>query len=100
MDPETNQKAAGGTWKMIDNGNGSVDLRIRLVIPPKKERVIEMIGNVERLSADLSGIPMASKAFGIPHLEAMAAKAKQSDNLEEVMHCTGEVSRRTVSRIF
>ena len=91
LDPETNQKAAGGTWKMIDDGNGNVNLRIRLVIPPKKERVIEMMGTVDRLGADLGSIPMASKAFGIPHLEALAAKSTKSDGTDEVMHCSGEV---------
>ena len=92
LDPETNQKAAGGTWKMIDNGNGSVKLRLRLVIPPKKERVIEMVGEVERFSTDMGGIPMTSKAFGVPHLEEMATRARKGENSEDMMHCSGEVS--------
>lgn len=89
LDPETKQKAAGGTWKFIED-NGDVKLRIRLVIPPKKERILEMVGIVNRISMN-SDIPMASKAFGIPHLEAMAKEANKS-NEEDMMHCGGDVS--------
>jgi hypothetical protein len=90
LDPETNQRAGGGTWRMMIDNDGDVKLRIRLVIPPKKERVIEMIGIIERLSVD-PGIPMASKAFGVPHLEAMAQEANTND-MVDMMHCSGEVS--------
>jgi hypothetical protein len=90
LDAETNQKAAGGTWKMLEEDNGDVKLRIRMVIPPKKDRILEMTGLVNRmnLSTDVT-IPMASKAFGIPHLEAMAKEANQG--LDDMMHCGGEV---------
>ena len=38
LDQQTNQKAAGGTWKMIKGSDdATTKLRIRLVIPPKKE---------------------------------------------------------------
>jgi hypothetical protein len=89
LDPETKQKAAGGTWKILEGDDGEVTLRIRLVIPPQKERVIEMIGRVNRVGMSSSGIPMASKAFGIPHLEAMA-KISSSDDADFIM-CSGEV---------
>eukprot|EP00339_Tiarina_fusa_P021692 CAMPEP_0117009290 /NCGR_PEP_ID=MMETSP0472-20121206/8485_1 /TAXON_ID=693140 ORGANISM="Tiarina fusus, Strain LIS" /NCGR_SAMPLE_ID=MMETSP0472 /ASSEMBLY_ACC=CAM_ASM_000603 /LENGTH=644 /DNA_ID=CAMNT_0004711541 /DNA_START=487 /DNA_END=2421 /DNA_ORIENTATION=- len=88
LDPATNQKAAGGTWRMIEDG-GDVKLRIRLVIPPKKERVIEMIGSIDRVSVG-TNIPMASKAFGVPHLEAMA-KASMNSDMADMMQCSGEV---------
>jgi hypothetical protein len=88
LDPETRQKAAGGTWKIIEEEDGEVQLRIRLVIPPKRERVIEMIGSVNRISLS-NQLPMASKAFGIPHLEALA-KMPSSD-LEDFMICGGDV---------
>ena len=88
LDPATRQKAAGGTWKLLESENGEVQLRVRLVIPPKKERVIEMIGVVNRVSMKAPA-PMASRAFGIPYLEEMA-KLSSSD-LEDIMLCGGEV---------
>ena len=92
LDQETRQKAAGGTWKMIVEEDGDVKLRIRLVIPPMKERILVMEGLVNRMNLG-SNMPMASKAFGIPHLEAMAKEANQST--EDLMHCGGEVSSMT-----
>jgi hypothetical protein len=93
LDAETRQKAAGGTWKMIVDEDGDVRLRIRLVIPPKKERILVMEGVVNRMNMS-TDIPMASKAFGIPHLEAMAKEA--NEGMLDLMHCGGEV--RTVTR--
>jgi hypothetical protein len=88
LDPETNQKAAGGTWKMLIDADGRVRLRIRLVIPPKKERILVMEGDVTRMDMTMN-VPMASKAFGIPELEA---KAKQSSEVMDAMvHCGGKV---------
>ena len=89
LDPETRQKAAGGTWKMIVEENGDVRLRIRCVIPPKKERILVMEGIVNRMSMN-SDFPMKSKAFGIPHLEAMAKEAYKG--MEDLMHSGGDVS--------
>jgi hypothetical protein len=94
LDPETKQKAAGGTWKFFEEENGDVRLRIRLVIPPKKERILVMEGIVNRMSINCD-IPMASKTFGIPYLEKMATEANKS-NMEDLMHCGGEVSLREV----
>lgn len=89
LDAETNQKAAGGTWKMVEDANGDVLLRIRLVIPPKKERVLEMVGIISRMNMN-SDYPMASKAFGIPYLED---KAKESNKgIEDLMYCGGDVT--------
>ena len=88
LDQETRQKAAGGTWKMIVEDNGDVRLRIRLVVPPKKERILVMEGLVDRFSGS-SDIPMAAKAFGIPHLEAMAKEANKG--MQDLMQCGGEV---------
>jgi hypothetical protein len=89
LDPSTRQKAAGGTWKILEGENDEIRLRIRLVIPPKKERVIEMIGIVNRISMK-SQVPMRSKAFGIPHLEEMAKLSSTSD-MDDLMVCGGEV---------
>lgn len=88
LDPETRQKAAGGTWKIIENNDGDVKLRVRLLIPPKKERVIEMIGFVDRIAVG-KDIPLASKNFGVPQLEALARD--QSDDMEELLQCDGDV---------
>ena len=89
LDQEKRQKAAGGTWKILKGDGGEVKLRIRLLIPPHKDRVLEMIGRVNRISAG-SELPVASRAFGVPHLEAMAKKAAGED-VEDFMMCGGEV---------
>lgn len=89
LDPETRQKAAGGTWKILEGKDGEVQLRVRLLIPPMKQRVIEMIGVVNRVSMS-SDVPTTSKAFGIPHLEEMA-KLSSGSNLDDFMMCTGKV---------
>ena len=88
LDTETKQKAAGGTWKYIEDEN-DIRLRIRLVIPPKKERILVMEGIVNRISMNLD-IPMTSKAFGIPKLEAMAKEGNKSKE-KDTMHCAGDV---------
>jgi hypothetical protein len=100
LDQETNQKAAGGTWTMLldddddDNNNYSnknARLRIRLVIPPKKERILILEGQVSRMDTS-SSMPMTSKAFGIPELEARAKLNMKG--LEDMIYCAGEVSVR------
>lgn len=89
LDLETKQKAAGGIWKMLVDDDGTVRLRIRLVIPPKKERIMVMEGVVDRIGSD-SHISMASKAFGIPHLEALAKRSEGDDSVQ-LMLSTGQV---------
>ena len=97
LDQELKQKAAGGTWSLVvddddDDGRGdkSVRLRIRLVIPPKRERILVMEGEVTRMDMTSDGAPMTtSKAFGIPELEE---KAKQVyKDMDDLMYCGGEV---------
>ena len=89
LDVETRQKAAGGTWKMLTDEDGTVRLRIRLVIPPKKERIMVMEGIVNRAGSQ-SNIPMASNTFGIPQLEELA-KNNEDDESLQLMLCSGEV---------
>ena len=90
LDQETNQKAAGGTWKMIDTTDeDATKLRIRLVIPPKKERILVMEGEVTRFMSSTERMPLSKSTFGIPELEAAAQKL--DDNLEDLMHCGGNV---------
>lgn len=88
FDQETMQKAAGGTWKILEGNDGEVKLRIRMLIPPKKNRVLEMIGNVNRMGIG-SDITMASRAFGVPFLEALAKKS--SGDTGDFMMCDGDV---------
>ena len=91
LDQQLKQKAAGGTWAMVVDGD-VVKLRIRLVIPPKRERILVMEGEVTRMdmtSDNAAPLTQTSKAFGIPELEE---KAKQNyKDLEDLMHCGGEV---------
>ena len=66
----------------------STSLRIRLVIPPKKDRILVMNGKLEKasLSADL---PLARSTFGIPALEELAAKS--TADMEDLLYCSGDV---------
>jgi len=86
LNPKTNQKAAGGTWKTIVQENGDVVLRIRLVVPPEKSRIVVMEGLVERGSP--LGIKTASRNFGIAQLEE---KEKEANKMkEDILTCSGE----------
>ncbi|CAJ1901897.1 unnamed protein product [Cylindrotheca closterium] len=90
LDQETRQKAAGGTWKFIeDKESGEVKLRIRLVIPPAKKRIMEMEGTIRRVSVN-NELPMTSRAFGVPDLEERIQEASKSD-IEDILQCDGEV---------
>lgn len=88
LDMESRQKAAGGTWKMVVDEDGNVRLRIRLILPPKKERIMVMEGEVNRMNVG-ADIPMASKAFGVPDLEAKYTNS--GEDMQDLMHCGGEV---------
>ena len=87
LNPDTKQKAAGGTWKMLPQENGDVLLRIRLIIPPEKKRILVMEGLVKR-GAQL-GMNMASRTFGIPLVEEKANAANKDEEVK--MMCSGEV---------
>jgi hypothetical protein len=89
LDRETNQKAAGGTWKiMAITGDDGTKLRIRLVIPPKKERILIMEGEVTRFTSAMD-MSLSKSTFGIPELEAAAQKT--ANDMEDLMHCGGPV---------
>lgn len=90
LDRETNQKASGGTWKMLNSTSDDegTKLRIRLVIPPKKERILVMEGEVTRFMS-ATDMPLSKSTFGIPELEAAAQKME--DSMEDLMHCGGQV---------
>lgn len=81
LDQETRQKASGGTWDFQQlPGDGGGNLEIRLVIPPKKERILVMQGAIQRPSE----LPLSGKTFGIPIVEmrAKAANAKDKDIID------------------
>ena len=89
LDRETNQKASGGTWKVVNaTDDEGAKLRIRLVIPPKKERILVMEGEVTRFMSG-SEIPLSKSSFGIPEVEAVAQKL--DNDAEDLMHCGGDV---------
>lgn len=88
LDQETRQKASGGTWKLIGDTPDSAELRIRLVIPPTKQRIMVMKGKLEKVSMS-SDLPMATSTFGIPELEAKASQA--AAEMEDLLFCRGSV---------
>ncbi|KAG7374339.1 hypothetical protein IV203_013434 [Nitzschia inconspicua] len=85
---ETRQKASGGTWKILTKENGDVFLRIRLVIPPEKNRILVMEGLVQRMGSQ-GDIPTARRTFGIPEVEERAKRGSQNDL--QLMTCLGKV---------
>ena len=89
LDKETRQKASGGTWRLTGDTADTARMRIRLVIPPKKERILVMEGKLERVSMS-SDLQMAKATFGIPALEERAARA--ATDMEDILYCGGMVS--------
>ena len=92
LDQETRQKASGGTWRLMEAG-GEEDPRllIRLVIPPKKERVLVMEGGLQRTSLSSQDFSFAGSSFRIPQVEKRKELASSSALLEDLVHCTGNV---------
>ncbi|GKY98614.1 hypothetical protein MPSEU_000818100 [Mayamaea pseudoterrestris] len=88
LDQETRQKASGGTWKLFGTTVDDARLRIRLVIPPKKEQILVMDGRLEKVSFS-SDLPLARGTFGIPALERLAEKSE--NELDDLLHCSGTV---------
>jgi hypothetical protein len=88
LDQETRQKASGGTWRVTGDTWDSAELRIRLVIPPTKNRILVMEGKLKKVSLT-SDLPMASSTFGIPELEEK--KAQAAEEVEDLLFCGGSV---------
>jgi hypothetical protein len=85
LDQETRQKAAGGTWRVKEQADGSARLLIRLVIPPKKERILVMEGEVTRgvvRSIDTSASSLTTRVFD---------KKATTDSDDETLQCRGIV---------
>jgi hypothetical protein len=98
LDQATRQKASGGTWRLLGGDSREMmtaRLRFRLVIPPRKERILVMEGPIKCISMTSSGLPLASSTFRIPALEERAsqaaASAAASQDMEDLTHCGGEV---------
>lgn len=89
LDQETQQKASGGTWTLLGETADTARLRIRLVIPPKKERILVMEGALERVSTKGNDLPLASNTFGIPALEEL--KSRSDVEMEDFLFCGGRV---------
>ena len=125
LDMQNMQRAAGGTWKFFeaqrirkagDNEDEEVErqtrLRVRLVVPPKKDRILCMEGHAQLVSASVIGAKsidassmIAPGTFGIPQAEEVKKKADQAraeklgsgvslgdnEGREDVLRCSGEV---------
>jgi hypothetical protein len=110
LDAEFQHKAAGGSWKMFQavqrSGNDGADepkitqtrLRIKLLVPPEKERMLVMEGEVTRVGF-AGKAPTSSSAFAGTGgmLEGMStAKLLKDDETpdtpdgEQVLYCGGE----------
>ncbi|KAL7568697.1 hypothetical protein ACA910_021692 [Epithemia clementina (nom. ined.)] len=91
LDQETRQKASGGTWRFWDKtSDGQASLVIRLVIPPKKERILVMEGRLENISYSSNEFSLASSSFRIPQVEERKAKSAAAD-IEDMIYCNGDV---------
>eukprot|EP00563_Minutocellus_polymorphus_P006187 CAMPEP_0181045200 /NCGR_PEP_ID=MMETSP1070-20121207/13678_1 /TAXON_ID=265543 /ORGANISM="Minutocellus polymorphus, Strain NH13" /LENGTH=736 /DNA_ID=CAMNT_0023123707 /DNA_START=34 /DNA_END=2244 /DNA_ORIENTATION=- len=127
LDMENMQRAAGGTWKFFEaqriqgpdedkSGDEKVErqtrLRVRLVVPPKKDRILCMEGHAQLIEASAVGSKnidassmMAPGTFGIPQAEAAKEKAdkaraektrgtsmsSEEEANEDILRCSGEV---------
>lgn len=84
LDEETFNKASGGTWRLLESIDESL-LRIRLVIPPKKDRIMVWEGQVFKdTESSLNSISILdATSFG---------KMVRDTKGEEVIKCSGKVS--------
>ena len=123
LDVENMHRAAGGTWKFFpaegatkggkdkteDKAEEQTKLRIRLVVPPKKDRILVMEGHARQINGRIAGSGkidassmVAPGTFGIPAAEAAkkaaddATRAREDgpsshDAKEDILRCSGEV---------
>ena len=110
LDAQYQQKAVGGSWKMLQAVLKSRDdevvespvqtrLRIKLLVPPEKEKMLVLEGEVTRLGFGRKGAP-SSSAFVGPGglLDGMSTdKLLKDDNdngsqadSEAILYCGGE----------
>jgi len=122
LDYEYGHKAAGGSWSMFravwagdgddddDDDDGTeggakkeqVRLRIKLIVPPDRTKVVVMEGEVTRGMMMMMGGSseddendtsslFASSTFGIPEVENVRKASLQKNKDEDLLHCGGEV---------
>mmetsp|Transcript_32924 Transcript_32924/g.54353 ORF Transcript_32924/g.54353 Transcript_32924/m.54353 type:complete len:747 (+) Transcript_32924:27-2267(+) len=90
LDQETQQKAGGGTWRML-GASDETTLRIRLVIPPKRERIMVWEGEIYK---ELEARPASNSASVLDATSFGKVTSGESDELEieeEVIKCSGTV---------
>ena len=98
LDFDTQQKAGGGTWRVLEAAEETL-LRIRLVIPPKRERIIVFEGKVYKESPSLESSSLVSMTI----LGATAfAKGDTEDPKPsiEVVRCSGKVRLENVQSLI
>lgn len=83
LDPETLNKASAGTWSMVENLD-ETQLRIRLVIPPKKNRIMVWEGELYEEQESISNTASV--------LEATTFGKTEASSDEKVIKCSGTVS--------
>ena len=115
LDTQNQHRASGGTWKFFeaewigdqnDDQNGSerrntrTRLRIRLVIPPEKQQVLVMEGEVRRgplssvysIAQENMNQLRSSGSFGMSPDTAESESSRKSEELEGdvLLQCSGE----------
>ena len=112
LDTQNQHRASGGTWKFFQaefigktESDSDIDrvqtrLRIRLVIPPEKDRVLVMEGEVKQgavpsaysISQENMNQLRSSASFGMsPQKSTTEANQEKKDNKDDVFfQCSGE----------
>jgi hypothetical protein len=83
LDYGTFNKASGGTWRILKKGDESC-LRIRLVIPPQKKRIMVWEGEINLESTLVVNSPSILDAVSF-------AKIIEDDGSEGIITCSGKV---------
>jgi hypothetical protein len=93
LDQETQQKAGGGTWRMQEAIDETL-LRIRLVIPPKRDRIMvwegEIYKELESRPSSNSASVLDATSFGKVTTE-LSTRSDELQIEEEVIKCSGKV---------
>lgn len=113
LDVENQHRAAGGTWDFFqaewcgssggDNKDGAerpvqTRLRVRLLIPPSKDKVLVMEGEVKRggiisvesISKANAKELLSTSSFGINKIAATAARESSAENDKDFVYVVGE----------
>lgn len=85
LDQETFNKASGGTWRMLESVDETL-LRIRLVIPPKKDRIMVWEGQIFKDSES------SLNSISILDATSFGKVINDTKKNEEVIKCSGKVS--------